>query len=414
MRDLPAKFIQLSALAAGGRTPIYLGDIPGINQASKLRSANSRYGYWLLDVTKTTDDRSVVIEANGSNGATSSIGAGDRDRIDHMIASLQARGGAMHGDVAVLGHQDHFHHIPEFYSRGLRFAEHLQAEGLNVAALQPGEQLHSDAYNVVVGDLPALAAKLQVHGTRLWYQNRTVSFVANLNIIPAVKRAGYDPAQLDLSVFHDGVLTPIAHDKSLQQALCTGTPFASLWNREALTVEEAVTQALQVHESGRAAVVKPHGTSGGVGVRIIPVRSDAEAVIADLVKETQSRYGPGTEYTLLPLRVFEFAEAVHLPCDDGGHLWDLRVEVIASPGQLTARPVMVRICPAPFTPDLRSEAVISNLTGRPPSTDFILGPSELDKRVAPGLVDELVEAALMWGENACAWSPTGVRRSSPA
>src|SRR4051794_33032856 len=105
-----AKAISLALTAAGGRSTIYLGDVDG-DAEFRARAVGSRtWAYWLLDVTATTDSRAVVIEANGSNGATDSIG-GSVHRVRHIVDVLEARDGAGPGAVLLLGYQDGFHHI---------------------------------------------------------------------------------------------------------------------------------------------------------------------------------------------------------------------------------------------------------------------------------------------------------------
>ncbi|MCK5927782.1 MAG: hypothetical protein KAG80_06245 [Nocardioides sp.] len=401
-----SKVVALALSAAAARPTILLNGVTGVATAVAAQSSAQVYGYWLLDVTLTADGRLVVIEANGTNGATSSIGNGDTDRIEHMASALTARGPVRPGEAALLLHQDGFHHVPEFYARALGFVDRLEQEGIACTILAPGEAPCRTTLNVVVGDIPSAATRLSVAGSELRYGTARVGFATNPNLLPALVRVGCVVEELDLSFFHEGPLALLAHDKAAQQQVCVGTPFTPLWNREAASGSEAALQARELHRLGIAAVVKPHGTSGGTGVRVIPVGMDPAIAVEELVAETVDRYGPGTEHTLFPLRTFEFAQAAPLARDDGPRLWDLRLELMASPGQVSARPVMVRTCPAPFSSSLAHDEVVSNLSHRVASTDHILGPDALEA-LRPGLVNELVRAGLAWAANASGWRPEG-------
>lgn len=399
-----AKLISLALGAGDARPTILLEKVPGQRRRISADVVGEVFAYWLLDVTYTDDGRLVVIEANGSNGATSSIGNHDRHRVRHMREAVCGRGGPIAGEVAVLAHQDGFHHIPEFYARAGAFVASIEQLGVTCNVLAPGEEPRSSSYNVLVGDIPTIAPLLLRDQRDLKYLDARVGFATNPNLLPALARCGVEVGALQLSFFHEGALALLAHDKAAQQEICQGTPFTALWNREAATMEEVVLHVRELHRLGTAAVVKPNATSGGTGVRIVPVGNDPDPVVRALVAETIQRYGAGTEATLFPLRTFEFAQAALLPRQDGAHLWDLRLELIASPGRVTARPVMVRLCPAPFSGDLVHDAVVSNLTGRVASTQFILDPGVIEQ-VQPGLLDQLVEAGLAWALRGRLWTP---------
>lgn len=265
----------------------------------------------------------------------------------------------------------------------------------------------TDVCNIVVGDLPTLASELEVDRATLRFKGHTVTFATNPNLLPALARAGHQ--DVDLGVFHEGQHARTVHDKGLQQDLCEGTPFTTLRHGAASSVEDAVRLVRELHDLGQAAVVKPNATSGGVGIRVVPVGDDPVAAVAAVVDETVARYGNGAATTALPLRIFEFATAHPLPHVDGAHLWDLRIEVLGRPGLITARPVMVRLCPAAFTGALSHDAVVSNLTGRTPSTDFILGPAVLDRRLRSGIIQDLCDAAVAWAAMADAHLAAQVR-----
>lgn len=399
-----AKLISLALRSGDARPTILLEDVVGERGTRTAAGASQTYGYWLLDVTVAEDGRLVVIEANGSNGATSSIGDHDRDRIRHMCETVRGHGGPVVGEVAVLAHQDGFHHIPEFYARARAFVGGVEQLGVSVELIGPGEEPNTSSFNVLVGDIPAIAPLLLRDGPNLTYFGARVGFATNPNLLPALARCGVETDALDLSFFHEGNLVLLAHDKAAQQEVCEGTPFTALWNREASTPERAILHVRELHQRGVAAVVKPNATSGGTGIRIVPVGADPVPVVRALMAETIKRYGVGTESTLFPLRTFEFAQAAPLTRPDGPHLWDLRLELTASQGRITARPVMVRVCPAAFSGQLTHDAVVSNLTGRAASTEFILNPKVVEQ-IRPGLLNDLVGAGLAWAMKASLWRP---------
>lgn len=405
MSEHDAKLISLALHAGGARPTILLEDVMGERATRITASPGETYGYWLLDVTATEDGRLVVIEANGSNGATSSIGDHDHDRVRHMCETVRGRGGPTIGEVAVLAHQDGFHHIPEFYARARAFIAGVEKLGVACSLIAPGEKPRQTTYNVLVGEIPAVSSFLVRQGQDLSYIGARVGFATNPNLLPALSRCGVETDRLCLSFFHEGVSALLAHNKSAQQEICMGTPFTPLWNREATTPQTVILHVQELHRRGLAAVVKPNATSGGTGVRIIPAGTDPAPVVRAIIAETISRYGDGTESTLFPLRTFEFAQAAPLRRSDGARLWDLRLELTASPGRVTARPVMVRVCPATFSADLPHNAVVSNLTGRAASTEFILSPKVVEQ-VRPGLLDDLVEAGLKWAIRASVCNST--------
>ncbi|QXF84278.1 hypothetical protein HBA53_24525 (plasmid) [Rhodococcus pyridinivorans] len=404
MNEHDAKLISLALRAGDARPTILLEDIEGVQAIRSASTSGDVHGYWLLDVTATEDGRLVVIEANGSNGATSSIGHHDYHRVQHMCETVCSRGGPTVGEVAVLAHQDGFHHIPEFYARARAFVSGMEKLGVACHILAPGEEPKTAAYNVLVGDIPAIAPLLIRQGQDVNYFGARVAFATNPNLLPALDRHGVATDKLCLSFFHEGALALLAHDKAAQQEICMGTPFTPLWNREAMTPEQVVLHVQELHHRGLAAVVKPNATSGGTGVRIVPIGTDPAPVVSMIIAETIERYGAGTESTLFPLRTFEFAQAALLHRPDGPRLWDLRLELTASLGRVTARPVMVRVCPAPFSTDFPHDAVVSNLTGRVASTEFILSSMVVDQ-VRPGLLDDLVDAGLAWAIQASVWNP---------
>lgn len=414
-----AKIISLAVRTTGGRPVIFLGDIPPSSGELRVPTGHAAgFGYWLIDASVDDEDRAFLIEANPTNGAANSIIDGGVGRAVHMADSLLARVPDPVGGVAVLAHQDLFHHVPEFYSRVLIFAEFLEALGIPVVVVAAGESPDKGAFTILVDDIPRIAPFIDVaSGGEMRYHGRPVVFMTNPNTLPALVRAGRcgSTRDIDLSVFHEGVLALLGQDKALQQDIAIGTGFTPLCHAEAGSLEDAAAAVLRMHAHGIAAVIKTHDTSGGTGVDVIKPGDDVLKRLRRLLSSAVERYGPGTERTVFPLRVFEFARSMLVPHRGGMHIWDCRIEVQVRPGEAVARPAQVRVCPAPFDAEFRREAVVSNVSGRPASTDFMLGPDELCDRLAPLEVrDRLLHAAATWAIRAEQWraNPAGAWRGA--
>jgi hypothetical protein len=403
-----AKVISLAVQATGGRPVIFLGEIPpGAGEVRVPTACSGGFGYWLIDASVDEAGRTFLIEANPTNGAADSIIDGGVGRVLHMVESLLARVPDPVGGVAVLGHQDRFHHVPEFYARVLAFTDQLESRGVPVAVANAGEKPYVNALTILTDDIPRLAPLLDVSDSgSMTYQGCPVVFVTNPNLLPALVRAGRctSTGGVDTSVFHEGALARLGQDKALQQDVAVDTVFTPLRHAEARNLDEAEVEVLRIHAEGVAAVVKTHDTSGGAGVEImkpdVNVRGCLERQLAAVVE----RYGPGTERTVFPLRVFEYAQSILVPHRGGLHIWDCRVEVQVRPDYVTARPAQVRICPEPFDGSFSRGSVVSNVSGRPASTDFMLGPDELFKRLVPTEARaRLLQAAATWAVRAERW-----------
>ncbi|MEA1151653.1 hypothetical protein U8Y08_27570, partial [Klebsiella pneumoniae] len=73
----------------------------------------SGFSFFLIDVTVEADGAIRLIEANTSNAALSSTGAGDDDRAEHMARAFEARVAKGASVVAILAFQPGFIHLPE-------------------------------------------------------------------------------------------------------------------------------------------------------------------------------------------------------------------------------------------------------------------------------------------------------------
>jgi hypothetical protein len=179
-------------------------------------------------------------------------------------------------------------------------------------------------------------------------------------------------------LFHDGPLTLLSHDRIKQQDLCRGTGLTPQYCRAAYTPSEAMDVLEDFTARGLAAVAKINGGSGGCGVELVPpgLPHPRRAERLEVMLESADRkYGGGAAETAWPLRFFEFTPSTGYRLADGEHLWDLRLMCLIRPGEVSVRPVDLRLCPAPFDPsDPRRDSIVCNTTGRPPTVEFMRCP----------------------------------------
>jgi hypothetical protein len=157
-----------------------------------------------------------------------------------------------------------------------------------------------------------------------------------------------------------------------------------------------------------------NGGSGGTGIRFCPPWFDDSKRANELrllVAGAAKKYGDNIEDTLFPIRTFEFVRSTGYALEDGQHLWDLRVQVLISPGKIQASPAIIRLCPEQFDPTLFTrDSVVSNLSGRPPSIQFMRSPwarNETDQTsvleacgVEAARLDDMLTACVRWCERA--------------
>jgi len=336
--------------------------------------------------------RPVCHEVNGPNGVGSDALTGESSlRADNEARQAVCRAtelglvssvGRVKSPVVTIHAHQHwkaFRTGCEFYARVADFADCLARymPGNDMCLRGATESLGSEHISVVAGDVPAVAAKLEVNTSsrRLEYDGRPVVFIGNPNLLPELVRIGKLSGgprlaeSVDLRVFHAWRLLRVIHDKALQQQLLPGTGIDPLRCFEAYTPEEALTRTRESLAHGPI-VLKPNGTSGGTGVHVVvpemtddDIASRLKAVVADCV----AKYGPNAEATVLPWRGFEFVRSTGYPLSDGEHLWDLRIAVLFEPGMAHVFPVSMRITPKPFDPrtfHLDRDQWVSNVSGR--------------------------------------------------
>lgn len=344
------------------------------------------YGIALLDLTIDDQGRIRLIEANGSNGNMTSIAFGSDDRrATHMYHCALPKMKETPKGVIVCGLSGSRMHIAEYFSRILHFVDQLQSD-TDVVIRHADEPLGGESITVIVDTVPSISQHTTRTNSRLSFRNRPIIFACNANILLELVRAGRISRQghwydVDISIFQDAAFVPFVLDKGLQQDAANGTGIAPLVHYAAWNFEEAVTKLESFHREGRVAVCKIHGGSAAVGVCFIPPSGGraARAALEELLKGAAMAYGGNAGKTIYPIGIFEFARAKPYILEDGPHLWDMRVECLVYPDHIEVTPCVIRICPAPFDGHSYSRnAVVSNLTGRPPSLTFVRSAMSID------------------------------------
>jgi hypothetical protein len=377
------------------------------------------FGMIFVDLTVDAATGSLVChEVNGPNAVGSDALTGDsslRAENEARQAIRRARefgyllpdGTLRRPLVTVHAHQHwpFFRTGGEFYPRVDQFADVLREllPGVLVRCRAATDPPGDEQISVVMGDVPAVAAMIQVDeaSQRFEIAGRPVVFVGNPNLLPElirIGRLGREARTSDsriLRVLHAWRLAGVIHDKGLQQDLLEGTGIRPLRHFSAATREETAGKAGAML-SDHAVVLKPSLTSGGCGVHVIvPGMSEDEisACIDVLLADCRAKYGDDAE--VFPLQGFEFVRSTGYPMEDGDHLWDLRIAVLFEPGKARAFPVSLRFAPQPFDArsfQLHRDQWVSNVSGR--QQTLLKSGMDDDVLGKVGLSDDLIEEAM--------------------
>lgn len=350
-----------------------------IERSIRVPGDNRRHSFALLDITKTNKGEYHLIEANGSNGALTSTATGnDKARARHMYDTLRSRTALEGKSAIVLPYQPGFSLTPEFYRRAQLFTE-MVAEECVANLRQWDEEFGDEQVAIICGSIPDLCEHIHRQENRLAYRDRTIIFATNPNIMVELLRrqtVSYNGGtyDIDTTVFHEGCLVPIIHNKALQQEIACDTGITPLRWAEAWNVEECVSIIHTFHKSGMVAVGKMNAGSGGAGIEIFPPSSLSKirTTLQDLINSAVRKYGADVESTLFPIRVFEFARSTDYYIEGRAHLWDMRVMALIRPEYTDLTPLAIRLCPEPFDESTyHRDGVVSNRTGRAPSLKFM-------------------------------------------
>lgn len=379
------------------------------------------WGIVFIDVTIEAATGEVVChEVNGSNAVGSDALTGESSqraeneahqavRRARELGYLDADGTFNRHVVALHGHQhwQFFRTGGEFYPRVARFADCLAEKlpGASVGCYAAGDALGPEMLSLVMGDIPAVAARLTFDRVerRFRFDGRPVIFMGNPNFLPELARTGkFDLAERNagnpaLRVLHGWKLADLIHDKARQQELFANTGIRPLACFSSGSVEDAVAQTRAMLRYGPV-VIKPSNTSGGAGVDVVVAKmTDAEIALRfeAMLDECRAKYGDNANAMVFPLCGFEFVRSTGYRMEDGEHLWDLRIAVQFEPGKAFAYPVSLRLTPEPFDAGTfanNRRQWISNVSGRRET----LLRSGMDDAVMHevGLTDEAMDKAL--------------------
>lgn len=380
MRQLEAEFTR------SGKPVIPMSQAGRPKERSRFYRAKNIDGHAICSIDLALDIHGNwrVIEVNGSNGGLSSLGDphGDQRRAEHQLeAASQRLAKADRGAVLIAYSADSII-LSEIMARAHLIHDQI---GRTAACEIGNAALDADTpFVVVVDTVEQIAEQVTLRDGALFYRDRPVVSVGNTNLLPALvrsgvlKRDGNDYDLADMSVFHDGPLAPIVHDKGAQQDIAKGTGLDPVQWQNCWTAGDVVRAVRSFGDRGLASVIKPNATSGGTGIEFFGPDSDETAIrgtLSRLLKAVRAKYGVGVAKSLWPIRMFEFVESTRYPFGGAGHLWDLRVTCLVSPGEVEMTLSGIRVCPEPFTPGRYTRATTcSNTTGRVPSLDRLFSP----------------------------------------
>jgi hypothetical protein len=414
MQALLAGFDDLTDETAGPSAQVTF-EFPGIDG----------HLYLLPDLVLDTAGRVRLVECNGSNGAGTSVADHDLPRVGHELATMAARGIVLHEDsVVITPESPDTRSTPEIRTRAaLRAAYLSQATGRPVRVTPAGRPLVAGPA-AVWGPIPAIAERLalDVHG--LTYEGRPVAFLNNVNLlVELARRMGLTIMEvLELACLdrpdpvHEGAaMALLSLDKVGQQvvvgrtrtiapvhsALLAGGPGS------ARDLEALADAALGVARAYGGAIIKPLAASGGTGVIPVDPAMTREALLAELAAaaaKLEAKYGARWRATC-PLAVFEFISIEPARTERGGHRWDLRLQVLATPERTLVTPLSARLCPEPIGTTLDRATAVNNLTGRStseanrlPVRDLVAMIGRDDDALAgfAGAAYDLARAAVTW------------------
>jgi|GEM_PF-2476671 len=380
MRQLEAEFTR------SGKPVIPMSQAGRPKERSRFYRAKNIDGHAICSIDLALDIHGNwrVIEVNGSNGGLSSLGDphGDQRRAEHQLEAASQRLAKVDRGAVLIAYSADSIILSEIMARAHLIHDQI---GRTAACEIGNAALDADTpFVVVVDTVERIAEQVTLRDGALFYRDRPVVSVGNTNLLPALVRSGvlkrdgngYDLA--DLSVFHDGPLAPIVHDKGAQQEIAKGTGLDPVQWQNCWTAGDVVRAVRSFGDRGLASVIKPNATSGGTGIEFFGPDSDEAAIrgtLSRLLKAVRAKYGDGAAKSLWPIRVFEFVQSTGYPVAGAGHLWDLRVTCLISPGGVEMTLAGLRICPEPFRQGAYTRATTcSNTTGRAPSLDRLFSP----------------------------------------
>jgi hypothetical protein len=365
------------ALRAGGvpHEPASQVERPRSGGQISLPITTDGYAIVGLDLIINVNGHINLCEANGSNMAATSFGAADADvaRAVHLVASARERIEAVDRGVVLIGYARGTGAVAEIMARAAMISGEIRR--LKPCSLVDAGCLLPHGMVVVVDTVENIADHITLRDGRVMYRGVEAVSIANPNVLPELVRRGKverDGAHygIDTTVFHDGPLVELIHDKDAQQQIANGTGIVPLACFECHDLEACVVAIAGFQVLGKASVAKMNGGSGGSGIEFFGPSSRPDEImdgLSALLSSAKAKYHGLIERSIWPIRIFEFAESTGYCVGSARHLWDMRVMALISPGVVDLSFCGIRLCPEPFTKGLFNKgSVLSNVTGRSP------------------------------------------------
>jgi len=392
----------------------------------RINTKTNGYSIAILDITLTEAGAIHLIEANGSNGGLTSIPLGhDEARARHMQLALEGKGKLGRSVSILLPFKPGFMHLAEFFARAHEFAALLTHRHKTCLRLSD-ERLGAEQVSVACGTIPTIADGIERQGRNLLFKGRKVAFACNPNLLPELVRRSVISANdglynINIEFFHEGRLITLIHDKAAQQAISCGTGITPLHHAVGRSFEECLAVIRDFHRRDEVAVGKMNAGSGGAGIGFFPPALSVGSLrskLNRLFKSAEASYGHRVGRTVFPVRFFEFARSKDYLLNGAPHLWDIRMQCLIYPDVVEVTPCLVRICPKPFDgTNYRWDSVVSNLTGRTPSLEFVRSAFDKASWRVLGIdipaLRRMATACARWCESGWEWSEQRNLRREP-
>jgi hypothetical protein len=343
----------------------------------------------LPDITLDSAGHIRMIEMNGSNGAGTSTHLADFPRARHEVDTITSRGIDLAGDVVLLRpFSPDTRSTPEIRVRAAVLAAVLEDHIGQVVRVAAASNAMLPAGPVIICDaIPAIVDHLKLADGHLWFRNRQVAFLNNVNVVVELARRTDHTVSdilgcLNPEPVHEGTaVAKLSLDKVLQQELI---PEASgLRPIDGVMVEggleDVIRLARRMAHRYTGAIIKPMAASGGTGVIPVDPTSTHDQIAADLAQahaKLTAKYGSNYAATC-PWAVFEFVDiepAHHL---GKAYRWDMRFEVLAGPDTTIITPLSARLAPQPISGRLDRSTAVVNQTSREKRPGESVSPGDL-------------------------------------
>jgi hypothetical protein len=310
----------------------------------------------------------------------------------------------------LFAYKEHTYHLAEVIARANVIRNCLGAI-LPCKLQRASDKVGDQGVTLILDTIANISQFCRIENDTLLFRGSNVLLACNSNLLfhlnDAPERSVVDAMCVAkvASQFHDGCCLSVALDKVLQQKMAIGTGIRPLKTATAFTLDEAVKAVRAFGKMGLAAVAKVNSKSGASGVEFFPAAHVDEEHIRHRLELLTSLSSTSPKASIAdPIGIFEFVESRHMQLCDGPHLWDIRVQVLIRPGSILAIPSIIRICPEPFHGEFTRGSVVSNLSSRDPSLQFVrlAGDTDCCQRIelSENRLESILQAVATWAQNA--------------